>query len=88
MILIQFPTRERPEQFKEVFKKYVNMARCEIVINVVIDIDDKTMPLNHISEWANAHFGGYLRISCKKHSSKIAAVNDMDLVMSVSVGFD
>ena len=78
-LLIKFPTRSRPEKFKEVLQKYINNLSGTVKVRFVItvDNDDETMNTKEIREW----FDGLIErgIDLVYHygdsRSKIEAVN-------------
>lgn len=90
-ILIQFPTRERPDTFFEILEYYINLMsdKENYIINVNCDIDDESMNnetiINKINEIKNC------RIKFSNNKSKIEAVNsnidsseDWDIILLAS----
>ena len=52
-LVIKFPTRNRPEKFKEVFSKYLTFlsGRHDVQFIITMDSDDATMNNDSIKEW-------------------------------------
>jgi hypothetical protein len=77
-ILVQFPTRARPEKFKEVLLKYIKMAETpsDMVFNISMDSDDLSMNNPSIREWFSELQTKYaLTFNYSNNKSKIEAVN-------------
>jgi hypothetical protein len=93
-VLIQFPTRERPEKFLKMLQKYQDLIQDHknTSFHIICDIDDKTMnnsdiinKIRYISE-----FGSYCDIQFYNNTCKINAMNagvfykDFDIVLLAS----
>ena len=52
-LLVKFPTRSRPEKFKEVLQKYINNLSGTVKVRFVItvDNDDETMNTKEMRAW-------------------------------------
>lgn len=52
-LVIKFPTRNRPEKFKAVFQKYIDMisGKHEVEFRVTMDSDDSTMNNPEMIKW-------------------------------------
>lgn len=52
-LVIKFPTRNRPEKFKNVFQKYIDMLsnKHEVEFIITMDEDDSTMNNQEIKNW-------------------------------------
>ena len=52
-LVIKFPTRNRPEKFKDVFSKYLTFlsGRHDVQFIITMDADDATMNNDDIKEW-------------------------------------
>lgn len=70
-LLIQFPTRERPEKFKKMLQLYLDLMedRKNTVIYVSCDSDDKSM-----INFPKSEFGGVVWGRADNHS-KVEAIN-------------
>jgi len=74
-ILIQFPTRQRPEKFKEYLETYFLMAsnKTDLQVHVSCDIDDLTMNNPEMIKWVESHMN--TTITFAENKTKIEAVN-------------
>ena len=81
-ILIQFPTRQRPDKFLYVAKKYIDLLnnKADWVMNVSCDEDDETMNNPHMIEKVyNLAPDDHIYLNFNANSSKIQAINaDVD----------
>jgi len=68
-LLIKFPTRNRPEKFKECFTEYINKlsGKHDVRFVITMDSDDPTMNNDEIRDWLKSlvskhniiwHYGG------------------------------
>jgi len=78
-ILIKFPSRGRPEQFKETFESYLKFASNNHKINFIcsFDKDDDLMNNPEIKSYLDAH--AYVQYFYGDSKNKIEAINaDLD----------
>ena len=79
-ILCKFPSRSRPEKFKEVFSLYKNMAsgKHELIFVLSFDTDDSSMNNDEMKKWLPEQ-GENVHWFYGDSTTKISAVNaDMD----------
>lgn len=79
-ILCKFPSRSRPEKFKEVFSLYKNMAsgKHELIFVLSFDSDDESMNNDDMKKWLSEQ-GSNVHWFYGQSTSKISAINaDMD----------
>ena len=79
-ILCKFPSRSRPEKFKEVFSLYKNMAsgKHELIFVLSFDSDDESMNNDGMKKWLSEQ-GSNEHWFYGDSTTKISAVNaDMD----------
>lgn len=79
-ILCKFPSRSRPDKFKEVFSLYKNMAsgKHELTFVLSFDSDDQSMNNDDMKKWLSEQ-GENVHWFYGNSTSKISAVNaDMD----------
>ena len=79
-ILCKFPSRSRPEKFKEVFSLYKNMAsgKHELIFVLSFDSDDESMNNDGMKKWLSEQ-GSNVHWFYGDSTTKISAVNaDMD----------
>jgi hypothetical protein len=79
-ILCKFPSRSRPEKFKEVFSLYKNMAsgKHELTFVLSFDSDDESMNNDDMKKWLSEQ-GSNVHWFYGDSTTKISAVNaDMD----------
>ena len=77
-ILIQFPTRQRPQKFLHVAKQYIDLLnnKTDWVMNVSCDIDDATMNNPRmIKKVYDLAPDGFIILAFNDNHSKIEAVN-------------
>ena len=74
-ILIQFPSKSRPDKFLDVFKRYQLFAKDKhnIFINVSCDVHEESMNCDYVEQEVNKYKNA--RISYNHNSGKIEAVN-------------
>lgn len=93
ILLIQFPTRERPEKFLAVAKKYISFLadKDSWMMNMSCDVDDFTMNNNKMIDKVYALAPeGQIFLNFNENKSKIAAVNadiglfDFDILLLAS----
>jgi hypothetical protein len=78
ILLIQFPTRQRPEKFLMVAKKYIDMLadKENYIMNVSCDCDDFTMNNKKMIDAVyNLGAEGKIVLNFNENKSKIEAVN-------------
>lgn len=75
-ILFKYPTRGRPEWFKQTLEKYYNLMSVEFPFQFIItmDLNDPTMNNPQMKQYLDSKKN--LKYYYGNHSSKIAAVND------------
>lgn len=74
-LLIKYPTRGRPEQFKKAIRNIFDTAKTDFVILVSIDEDDVTMD-SGVTNWLDANgYNSRVTVVRGKSISKIDAVN-------------
>ena len=75
-IVVKFPTRSRPEKFKQVLQKYIDFlsGKHELRFVITMDEDDKTMNNPEIKEWLDS-LDVDLKYNYGQSKTKIEACN-------------
>jgi hypothetical protein len=79
-ILIKFPSRGRPDKFKDTLSKYIEQQSKKHTLNFIcsFDIDDETMNSENIKEYLNNQLN--VKYYYGQSSNKIEAINrDMNM---------
>jgi hypothetical protein len=78
-IVIKFPTRSRPEKFKTVFSRYIELLSGDNKVTFIVscDSDDETMNNQEMTDWiaSQQKENVLVQLHYGDHKSKVEAVN-------------